>query len=199
MEVSSLGGVPLIAAGRFAGPLQRAIHTYKYGRRRGLAAQLCGPLASTVRMLEAGRAVEVLTFVPLHDERQRQRGFNQAELIARELGKRLALPVVSGLARIRHTPAQVGLGQAERRQNLVAAFAWTSRQPPSAGLAVVDDVCTTGATLEAVGEAIRVAGGSAAAFLVLARAQTFSPAAVTSRGTVCLSPNSVTGGLGADG
>ena len=175
--VTPLEGVHLIAGGRFGGPLQRAIHTYKYRGRRGLAAQLTPALASAVRAAEV--RVEALCFVPLHRQRHRERGFNQAQEIAKVLGKALGLAVVPGLVRTRVTPAQVGLTQSERRQNLTGAFAWQAPSPAPQRLGVVDDVCTTGATLAAAAEAIRLAGGSVTAFLVLARAQTLPGPVVT--------------------
>jgi ComF family protein len=164
----TLAGVPLIAAGRLNGPLQRAIHRYKYDGRRRLAADLAAPLAEAITT--ASVAIAAVTFVPLHPRRQRERGFNQAERLATELAGRLQRPVVRGLSRVRTTPAQVGLSQAERRVNLIGAFAWTGPRPAPLGLALVDDVSTTGATLEAAAAAILEAGGSVAAFLVVAQA-----------------------------
>ncbi|HET9849902.1 MAG TPA: ComF family protein [Candidatus Dormibacteraeota bacterium] len=173
----TLDGVPLVAAGRLSGPLQRAIHTYKYEGRRRLAAELAVPMATALAL--ARLEISALTFVPLHQQRQRQRGFNQGERLALELGRRLDRPVVGGLRRVRTTPAQVGLSQAERRVNLIGAFAWVGPSPAPRGVALVDDVCTTGATLEAAAAAIGQAGGSIAAFVVLARAQALPAPAVT--------------------
>ena len=187
VAATTLNGIPLVAAGRLSGPLQRAIHTYKYRPRPGLAGVLADPLGQAV--IAAGLAIPALTFVPLHPGRQRQRGFNQAERLAVRLGACLRLPVVAGLSRLRPTPAQVGLGQAERRANMAGAFHWTAAQPPPQGLGLVDDVCTTGATLEAAAQIVAEAGGSVGAFLVLAVAQTLPAPAVTLPGTVCLSLN----------
>lgn len=172
-----LDGVPLVAAGRLQGPLQRAIHTYKYEGRRRLAADLAVPM--TTAIAAAGIELSALTFVPLHPQRERERGFNQGERLATELGRRIGRPVLRGLSRVRTTPAQVGLSQAERRVNLIGAFAWTGPRPAPRDLALVDDVCTTGATLEAAGAAIREAGGSIGVFVVLARAQAFPASVVT--------------------
>jgi ComF family protein len=160
-----VSGIPLIAAGRLQGAWQQAIHTYKYGARRRLAQVLSAPLVDAVRA--AALPISALTFVPLHPVRQRQRGFNQAERLAEALGAALSLPVVSGLARQRHTRPQVGLPESARRQNVAGAFVWIARTAPGKGLALVDDVCTTGATLEAAAEAVRQAGGQISALLVL--------------------------------
>jgi predicted amidophosphoribosyltransferase len=108
-----------------------------------------------------------LTFVPLHPARQRERGFNQAEKVAHALALGMGLPLIQGLARLRHTRAQVGLTEVVRRQNVDGAFGWRAGVAPPAGLALVDDVCTTGATLEAAAEAIAEDGGQISAFLVL--------------------------------
>ena len=121
-----------------------------------------------------------LTYVPLHPIRLKERGFNQAERLARILARRLALPLVDGLRRVRPTGHQVGLTEAERRQNVAGAFAWIGPRPP-AGLGLVDDVCTTGATLTAAARAILEAGGRVEAMLVLgvASPQTLPAPAVT--------------------
>lgn len=177
LAASALAGIPLVAAGRFEGPLQQAIHTYKYRPRPQLAAALARPLRQA--LLATNLSLPALAFVPLHPRRQRQRGFNQAERLAAELSSALRIPLRQGLTRVRATPAQVGLSQAERRANLKGAFRWTGAEPPGRGLGLVDDVCTTGATLAAAAEAVAEAGGSIGAFLVLAVAQTLPTVAVT--------------------
>lgn len=172
-----LAGIPLLAAARLEGAFQQAIHTYKYGSRPALGEQLARHLLTTAR--KAGIQLEALTFVPLHPERARQRGFNQAERVARSLGKELRLPVVDGLSRIRATAAQVGLSGREREANVAGAFQWTGPGAPPAAAGLVDDVCTTGATLLAAAGALNKAGGSVAAFLVLAVPHTLSLPLVT--------------------
>ena len=177
LSATTLAGIPLVAAGRFEGPLQQAIHTYKYRPRPQLAPVLAQPLGRAI--LAAGLPLAALTFVPLHPRRQRERGFNQAERLAAELSRALGIPLVPGLTRVRPTPAQVGLSQAERRANLAGAFSWTAAEPPGDRLGLVDDVCTTGATLTAASAAVAESGGSIGAFLVLAVAQTLPALAVT--------------------
>ena len=173
---ASLAGSALIAGGRFDGALQRAVHCYKYGGRQGLARDLSRVLITAMEATEI--RFQAVAYVPLHPQRRKERGFNQAERLAAEVARRTGLPLLDGLTRVRATPAQVGLSQPERQANLLGAFAWTGPRPAPQGLALVDDVCTTGATLEAAAAAVRRAGGSIAAFLVLARAQTLSPVPV---------------------
>jgi len=176
VPAATLGGIPLVAAGRLQGPWQRAIHTYKYAARPQLGPLLAARLAGVAA---EGLGLDELTFVPLHPRRLRERGFNQAERLAGELGRIVGLPVRAGLIRQRDTPAQVGLSETERRRNLQGAFRWQAPEPPPSGLGLVDDVCTTGATLEAAAAAVRAAGGAIKAFLVLARPQTLGTPAVT--------------------
>lgn len=193
VPVGLVAGVPLIAGGRLEGPLQRAIHTYKYRARPALASALSQPLLQAAARADV--ALRGLTFVPLHPLRERERGFNQAERLARQLAAGLRLPVVSGLVRRRPTPAQVGLGEAERRENMSGAFAWTAMAPAPDGLGLVDDVCTTGATLNAAAAAVRAGGGAVGAFLVLAVPQTLPVTAVTFPGQAAC-PESLSGGSG---
>ncbi|HEY8679207.1 MAG TPA: ComF family protein [Candidatus Dormibacteraeota bacterium] len=176
-----LRGVPLVAAGRLEGPFQQAIHTYKYRPRPALAGPLAEPLLRAIRPAEF--RLDALTFVPLHPVRQRRRGFNQSERLATELARPLGTPILPGLARVRATPPQVGLSEAERRANLAGAFRWVGPLPAPRAAGLVDDVCTTGATLEAAAEAIEEAGGRVAAFLVLAVAQTLPGTVVTFPGS----------------
>jgi len=177
VPVMTLNGIPLVAAGRLDGSLQRAIHTYKYRPRPGLASVLAEPLGRAIAA--SGLDLAGLAYIPLHPQRRRERGFNQAERLAAALAGPLGVPAVGGLSRVRPTPAQVGLSQPERQVNMVGAFAWTAATPPPGGLALVDDVCTTGATLMAAADAVARVGGSIRAFVVLARAQTLPALAVT--------------------
>jgi ComF family protein len=111
-----------------------------------------------------------LLAVPLHRRRLRERGYNQSALLARELRKRWALPAASGqLVRLRDTPPQVGLDRPSRRRNVAEAFGWQG--PPLAGRPVllVDDVATTGSTLEACGQALKAAGAGRIEAVTLAR------------------------------
>ena len=116
-------------------------------------------------------AVDVLVPVPLHSRRLRERGYNQSALLAAEVGKRNGLPVVTdSLVRLRHTKAQVKTAGAEERQrNLAEAFGCRNAKLAGRRVLVVDDVCTTGATLNSCAIALRAAGAASVWGLALAR------------------------------
>ncbi len=158
----------LRSAAWHAGPLRVAIHQFKYHSLRALAAPL-----GAILVAAWGREplpVDLLMPVPLHARRVRERGFNQATLLARGLSLATGIPLdAHSLARVRHTRPQVGLTAPERLANVEGAFAY--RGPELAGRAVclIDDICTTGATLEACATALRAAGASAVWACTLAR------------------------------
>jgi len=152
------------AIGPYAGSLRDIIHALKYGGCRSLA----GPLAARMRMSGADvlADADVAVAVPLHRSRRRMRGFNQAEDIASPLGLR----VTRVLRRIRATPSQTDLPAARRHGNVRGAFT-LRRSSNVAGLRIVlvDDVCTTGATLEACARVLRDAGAAEIRALTAAR------------------------------
>ena len=129
---------------------------------------LGGLMASCVQ--KAGLEGDALVPVPLHPRRLRERGYNQAELLAQQMGRRLGVPVAArSLVRVRNTPAQARSENREtRRANVAAAFrakdAFDGRR-----VLLVDDVCTTGATLEACAAALREAGAQEVWGVTLAR------------------------------
>lgn len=156
------------SAGLFHGALRSIIHAFKYDARRSLAL----PLGSLMRM--RGREVlagaDVAVPIPLHPSRQRQRGFNQASDLARHLG----LPVTGALRRIRATAAQADLPAAQRHKNVRGAFAATRKAAALRGRIVVliDDVSTTGATLEACAHVLKELGVREVRALTAARVAT---------------------------
>lgn len=146
------------------------MHRFKYEGWRRLAGELAGLLAELVAV--EGLAGAIVVSVPLHPRRRRRRGYNQAELLAIELRRRLKVPPPPGtLVRLRDTPPQVGLDRLSRLDNVLEAFTW--RGPPLRGapILIVDDVATTGATLEACATAVKHSGGGTATGLTLARVQ----------------------------
>jgi competence protein ComFC len=147
----------LRSAVAYEGPVELAIHRFKYEGWRRLAGPLAQLLAE--RLVVEGVAADWVLAVPLHPSRLRQRRFNQAELLAKELRTRLALGQPPGdLVRTRHTPPQVGHDRLWRLQNIRGAFAWRGADLSGRSLLVVDDVATTGATLDACAAALRASG-----------------------------------------
>ena len=152
------------------GAAREAVHRLKYGNLRAIAPLLGGLLADF--LTERGISGDILVPVPLHHRRERQRGYNQATLLARHAGERLGLPVeADALSRRRDTPSQTRRSQAEdRRANVQGSF-HCPRPEMVKGLDVllVDDVCTTGATLEACAVALKDAGAASVTGVTLAR------------------------------
>jgi ComF family protein len=158
----------------FAGPVRSALHDLKYAGERRLAGPLGDALAR--RWARVGTGAEVVVPVPVHADRERRRGYDQAALIAQVAGERLGLPVVRALERQRATVAQFELGRDERAANVEGAF----RVRVDAGVALartiagrwillVDDVVTTGATLAACAFALERAGALAVSAIAVAR------------------------------
>jgi len=172
-DLCDSGGLAAIqCAGAFAGPLREAIHRLKYERWRVLAPALAALLVATCTATPLpwpDTAGPALVPVPLHRRRARARGFNQAALLAAHLGAAFGWPVRPGLVRVRATPSQVGLSAADRAVNLEAAFAWRGAALPAGPLVLVDDVYTSGATMQACAEALRAAGAPAVYGLAVAR------------------------------
>ncbi len=156
------------AAGAYTGVLRDALHTLKFSGKRSVAR----PLASL--MLERcgallGPHVDALVPVPLARERERERGFNQAALLAGHLASASGLPVKSHwLSRSRGTRPQSELTVGERRANVARAF---SASPRAAGahVVLVDDIVTTGATAAECARTLRAAGARTVGVLAVAR------------------------------
>ncbi|MCS6909837.1 MAG: ComF family protein [Anaerolineales bacterium] len=159
----------LRSAAWFEGPLRRALHHLKYQRDILLGDTLAEWLCDLY--YREGLAADLIVPVPLSPQRLRERGYNQADLLARPLAEWAGVPYAPGaLLRSRHTLSQVGLSADERRQNVAGAFVADRRLVAGRQVVVVDDVCTTGATLAACAEALHAAGAAKVWGLTLARA-----------------------------
>lgn len=153
------GRLPVRAAGTYEGPLQRAIQRCKYRDERALADELGRLLAALIAAdLALGRRVDAVVPVALHPARVRERGYDQAALLAAAAARRTGLPLVAALHRIRHTRPQVDLDRAERARNVEGAFVAEAGSLRGLHVALIDDVATTGATLGAAAGAARAAG-----------------------------------------
>ena len=160
------------AAGAYEGSLRAILHAFKYEGRRALA----GPLAAMMRAAGADILVgaDWVVPVPLHPWRRMRRGFNQAD----DLARRLDAPMLRALRRARATSAQTGLNAAARRRNVRRAFglspflshARRQRLLKDRIVVLVDDVRTTGATLEACAAVLKGAGVGEVRAVTVARA-----------------------------
>ena len=156
------------AVDRYDGRMKEIIHSLKYERRRSIAPTL-GAL-----MRECGhdllRDANAIVPVPLHPRREYDRGFNQADDLARQLG----LPVFPLLKRVVHTRSQIELPKHQRKENVKSAFSVQLSAVSSIPqiVVLVDDVSTTGATLEACARVLRAAGAAEVRALTAARVAT---------------------------
>jgi ComF family protein len=154
---------------RFEGVIREAIHQLKYGNLRALAPVLAGLLY--VYLKDNPIPVEVFVPVPMHQKRLRERGYNQSTLLARELAKLTGLPVGDDcLVRQRHTPPQARTASVqERKSNIADAFACGDSAPQGRQVLLIDDVATSGTTLDACAAALKAVGAVSAWGLTVAR------------------------------
>lgn len=158
------------AVGPYEGSLRAIVHALKYGARSTLARPLAARLRASGEDVLAG--ADMVVPVPLHRSRRRQRGFNQAAELARHLG----VPMEEALRRTRPTPSQADLPASRRHANVRGAFTLAPDAPVSGSIVVlVDDVSTTGATLDACAGVLLTAGARDVRALIVARAVTRRP------------------------
>jgi ComF family protein len=152
----------------YAAPLDHYLHAFKYRGARALGRAFATLLAPILR--EPGpAAIDALVAVPLHRARLHERGYNQALEIARALSAELGLPLIErGIVRCAATGAQTGRGARERLAGMTEAFR-VRRTLDGLRLAIVDDVVTTGATVNALAAALRAAGARSCIALAIAR------------------------------
>ena len=156
---------------RSRGPVRELLHRLKYGREIWIARVLAGLMREGFedRRL-ALREIDALVPVPLHAVRMREREFNQAALLAGQLSKERGIPVAEVLKRVRSTGTQTKLDRRRRRQNLRNAFTLKSgSKVEGMSLLLVDDVLTTGSTLDACASVLMEHGASSVCALTLAR------------------------------
>lgn len=157
------------SASRYDGVVGEALRQLKYEKALWLAPDMAELLHICLQAEYPGQVFDLIVPVPLHHIRRRERGYNQSALLARELGRRMGCPVRSGvLRRIRPTATQTNLTANERLSNVEGAFQY-KRTMKLAGRRVllVDDVMTTGATVNACAKSLRK-GGAASVHVVTA-------------------------------
>lgn len=154
----------------FHGVVRDALHAIKYTGETRIATPLGAAVAR--RWSRVGVGAQVVVHVPVHAERARQRGYDQAERIARVAATSLGLPHVPALQRVRATTAQFDLDRRDRAANVARAFAVRPDaldRVHGRWVLLVDDVVTTGATLAACGDALEAAGTTAVSGIAVAR------------------------------
>jgi ComF family protein len=165
-----LSGLRVVS--KYEGTLRACIHALKYAGNKRMAEPLGWLLAQAYRI--HGLRADIIIPVPLHGERIRQRGYNQAHLLAHVCSRHTNVPLNSSLLiRMRSTASQVHLNIRERHSNVAGAFncapTITRGDLRGCSILLIDDVCTTGATLEECAAPLFAAGAQAVWGLVLAR------------------------------
>lgn len=160
-------------ASTYDGVMRAALHRFKFNKRKKLAEPLGVTLVKYLSRADslAMREMDAIVPVPLHPLRQRERGFNQAELLARVVGRYFEVPVVPALARVKNTHPQFDLPREARFINLKGAFKVTlPQQVYNKKILLLDDIYTTGSTVGECGRALKIAGAARVEILTLSRA-----------------------------
>ena len=151
-------------------PMRVGVHWLKYRNHKAVASSLSQILANTYCQYQLN--CNVIIPVPLHASRYKERGYNQSELLAKPLGKFLNLPInANTLYRTQKTKSQMTLGASERRENVANAFKCYNNQLANTTVLLIDDVCTTGSTLDSCALALKETGVKAVWGLTLAKAR----------------------------
>jgi len=153
----------------FDGIVRQAIHELKYRNVQAVSGCLAGFMSDYFR--ENSMSGDILVPVPLHDRRLRERGYNQSQLLAAELSPQISVAVNPGLIkRVRNTGPQARSASVhERKSNMENTSTCTSGEPAGRDVIVIDDVCTSGATLESCAFALKSAGANRVLGFTLAR------------------------------
>jgi len=153
----------------FDGIVRKAIHELKYRNVQAVSGCLAGFMSSY--FLENGLSGDMLVPVPLHDRRLRERGYNQSQLLAADLSRQISITVNPVLVkRVRNTGPQARSASVyERRVNMENAFICASGEAAGRDIVIIDDVCTSGATLESCASTLKAGGANRVLGFTLAR------------------------------
>jgi len=157
---------------RYEGSVRETVHRLKYRGHTMLAGPLGKLMADRGRVLLPADGCDLIVPVPLHVRRLRERGYNQSALLARSIGSRWGVRVDSvSLCKTRWTPPQTALTVSARRVNLRGAFSWRGAPLRGARVVLVDDVATSGSTMNECARVLKQAGAARVDVLTLARTQ----------------------------
>jgi ComF family protein len=148
--------------------LARLVHPFKYKHQAEIFRVFVPHMVAALRLLEEPVGL-VFVPVPLHKKRELERGYNQANLLARRVARHLGCELWRGLRRVKNTGSQAQITDSgERRENIRGAFEVSEKTPEGMHLVLVDDIVTTGSTLLACREALLAAGAEKVSALTLA-------------------------------
>ncbi|MDR9404502.1 MAG: ComF family protein [Halothece sp. Uz-M2-17] len=171
------GGISVFAWGKYEGLLKRAIAQLKYEQQAQLARPLGLYLGQTWLTLASGRLNPLVVPIPLHPAKQKQRGYNQAELIARSFCTVTGLPLQAhGLKRVKNTDALFGLNPKEREKAVAKAFQVGKGLKAQQSVILIDDIYTTGTTVNTAHMTLQQAGMKVIAVGAIAASQVESRA-----------------------
>lgn len=162
----------IYSAAAYDGTLRAAIKRFKFKKRKRLAQALGFLLVKYVSQIPGleMREMDLIIPVPLHEKRLKERGFNQARVLAETLSHYYGIPVKSSLARIKNTKAQFDLERKERFSNIKGAFKVVDNSVNNKRILLFDDIYTTGATIMECSKALKAAGAKRIEVLTLSRA-----------------------------
>lgn len=153
-------------------PVSKAIYQFKFHNKRYYAEIFAKEMAREYGQWIRDRRIEEILPVPLHPSRHRKRGYNQAELLAKEISKELQIPIRKNVVfRVRRTKPQKQLDDREREENLQRAFGISRQWKAPANVLVVDDIYTTGSTVHRISKLLIKAGAEKVYFLTISIGQ----------------------------
>lgn len=142
------GGYKCSSVFPYKGKYKRAVLSFKFRRKTRYAPQLAVVLSSNIKRNYENMVFDLITYVPMHKKPLRKRGYNQSELLAKELSKIMGIPCVGLLEKTKNTKPQCNLSAKERRNNLKGVFKLTDKKRVSGRcILIIDDIVTTGTTL----------------------------------------------------
>lgn len=158
----------------YDGPAKDLIYALKFGKKKYIARTLAAMMADT--FIEHGMEADIVVCVPMTDKELKKRGFNQSELLAKDVANRLNMPFLPALVKLKETSQQKQLSGEERANNLQGAFECVFRQVKNRRILLIDDVFTTGATANECAKTLINAGARSTSVLTAAVTRSKIPA-----------------------